>query len=123
MLCGPVLRGGTENSPLLLCAQVILWPMSVTVLHNGQRKKVKTSPSSTVQFIADEAARAFQLDPALCELQHNRKILDKGQLFRFSGVSNNATLDLLISNNVKSGGEVKIALTAEDLGSRTAVFR
>jgi hypothetical protein len=98
--------------------------MSVTVLHNGQRKKIKMNPvSSTVQIIVDEAARAFQLDPAQCELQHNRKILDKGQLFRFSGVSNNATLDLLLSNNVKSGGGVKIALSAEDLGSRTATFR
>lgn len=97
--------------------------MSATILHNGQRKKIKfNSQTSTIQSLVEEAALAYELDPLQCDLVHNRKILDKGQLFRFSGVSNNATLELQVTNKSKSLKEVKIALTAEDLGSRTDVF-
>lgn len=97
--------------------------MSLSVLHNGQRKKIQINTiTSTIQTIVDDAAKAFQLDPLHCDLQHNRKTVDKGQLFRFSGISNNATVELIISNKSRGNREVKIALTVEDLGSKTATF-
>jgi hypothetical protein len=108
---------------LVSARRVVKKIMSLVVLHSGQRKKIKINPTSTVQAIVDDAARAFQLNPLHCDLQHNRRSMDKAQLFKFSGISNNATVELILSNKSIGNSEVKIALTAEDLGSRTASFR
>lgn len=99
--------------------------MSVTVLYNGIRKKIKAAPSSLIQQIVDDAVQLFGLDSSKSfDLQHNKKTVEKGQPFRFSGVSNNAILDLVESKGTKGGAaECRIALTVEGVGQMFATFR
>ena len=97
--------------------------MSLTIIYEGQRKKVKVLPSFTITQIIEEVASFFQLNPLQCLLQHNNKIIEKSQLFRFSGISNNAILNLIVIKNKINEIIYRIALSAEGIGSKTDGFK
>lgn len=99
--------------------------MSVTVLYNGQKKKIKASPISPVQQIVEEAMQLFGVSASkMFDLHHNRKPIERSQPFRFSGIPNNATLDL-VEVKAKSGqaADSRIALSAEGFGQMSGVFK
>lgn len=96
--------------------------MSLTIIYEGQRKKVKISPSSTINQIIEDVSISLNLNPLQCSLLHNNKIIERSQLFRFSGISNNATVELVISNSKIYETTYRIALSAEGIGSKTNTF-
>jgi hypothetical protein len=72
--------------------------MSLLVVYNGQRKVIKIpSPNTLVQNILVDAAQQFNVEYTKAVLQHKRTVLDNSQPFRFSGLSNNAQVDLVVS--------------------------
>ena len=99
--------------------------MSLVVIYEGQRKVVKVpTPNTLVQALIEEAALYFQVDPNRAALQHRRAVLDKSQPFRFCGLSNNAQVDLVLSNTASniSSKPCKIALGVEGGENVTATF-
>jgi hypothetical protein len=99
--------------------------MSLTVLYNGVRKKVKVTPASLVQQIVDDAILSFGLDSAITfDLQHNKKNVEKGQPFRFSGIPNNALLSLVeVKGSKGKAAESRIAVSVEGVGQMSATFK
>jgi hypothetical protein len=78
-----------------------------------------------LQTIIDQAAEAFGLDPLKCQLKHKKDTLDPSQPFRFSGVPNNAVIEIVVQdrNVVSSSANVKIGLSGDGVESTTSVFR
>lgn len=73
--------------------------MSIVVIYEGVRKVIKIpTPNTLVQYVLNDAAQQFNIDPARAYLQHKRTILENSQPFRFCGLSNNAQVDLICSN-------------------------
>ena len=100
--------------------------MSVTVRYNGTTKKLKVLPASPVQQLVDEAVQLFNLDKSgNFSLQHNKKIIDNSQPYRFAGISNNALLELVQGKEKKmnGGADTRIALSVEGVGQMSGTFR
>jgi hypothetical protein len=51
--------------------------MSVTILYNGVRKTIKTTPNTLIQQIVEEAAAFWKLDPVRCSLKHKKTAVDR----------------------------------------------
>jgi len=68
---------------------------SLTVLcPNGHRVKVSTTPNMSLLTVKEIACSKKGYDPSVVELRQRGKKLDISSTVRFSGISNNATLDL-----------------------------
>lgn len=118
------LRANISPNILLVCFSLAS-DMSVLVLHQGQRKKVQINPSAPVQSLIDEAAKLFDVNPSDCNLLHNKKPIERSQPFRFTGIAYNSTLELVVSksNSSQQDTSIRIAFTADGIGSKTSTFR
>lgn len=122
--------------------------MSVSIIFNGNRKVIKILNANTlVSNIIDDAFAAFNIELSFrqkCVLKHKRNILDQSLSWRFSNLSNNVALDLIINGTIpqnqpltakvnhseetvghitsKPTSFVKIALSVESLGSFCSSF-
>ena len=88
----------------------------------GRKETVQVSPNTTMGFVLDEVCKRRKLNPAEHVLKHQRDLLDSGQTVRFSGLSNNATLDLISQTKpvTAAHGECTVALQLESGERRTA---
>lgn len=110
----------------------------VTVLTpNGRRQNVKIQPNQTIlqvrcsiyympQFfniknhvfkILDEVCAKHSFSAANYDLIHHRRILDLSVMFRFSGLPNNAQLEMIEATKQRTEADVTVMLQLED-GSR-----
>ena len=68
--------------------------------------------------ILEECCEKFKFDPDNFDMKHHNKLLDLSQMFRFSGLPNNAQLEMVESDGKrKIVAEVILCLQLED-GSR-----
>jgi len=68
---------------------------NITVLcPNGHRVKVPTNPNMSLQAILETAAKKKGFDPSLHVLEFHKKRLDLSNTVRFSGLPNNATIEM-----------------------------
>jgi len=68
---------------------------NITVLcPNGHRVKVSTNPNMSLQAILETAAKKKGFDPSLHVLEFHKKRLDLSNTVRFSGLPNNATIEM-----------------------------
>jgi len=69
---------------------------SVTVLcPNGHRVKVSTTPNMSLQAVLETAAAKKGFNSAAQVLHHHNKRIDLSNTIRFSGIPNNATLEMV----------------------------
>ncbi|XP_072382580.1 tether containing UBX domain for GLUT4 [Diabrotica undecimpunctata] len=91
---------------------------SVCVLAlNGRRQTVKCTPNTTILQILEEVCKKQNLKPEDYDLKHHNKILDTTSTFRFSGLPNNAQLELVGATKARLETEVTLAVNLEN-GSR-----
>uniref|UniRef100_A0A6P7FGA0 Tether containing UBX domain for GLUT4 n=1 Tax=Diabrotica virgifera virgifera TaxID=50390 RepID=A0A6P7FGA0_DIAVI len=91
---------------------------SVCVLAlNGRRQTVKCTPNTTILQILEEVCKKQNLKPEDYDLKHHNKILDTTSTFRFSGLPNNAQLELVSATKARLDTEVTLAVNLEN-GSR-----
>ena len=96
--------------------------MSVVVIFEGRRKVIKiASPNTLIQDIVVESAEYFAVDSSKCVLKHKRNVIPNSQLFRFSNISNNAEVDLLVEST-QNLAPCKIAVSIQDGQSVTKVM-
>ncbi|RMX57825.1 hypothetical protein pdam_00022691 [Pocillopora damicornis] len=75
---------------------------SVVVLcPNARRQTVKVNPTTTLLQVLEEVCRKQSLSSENFSLQHQRKILDDTLPIRYTGLSNNAHLELVASQRSK----------------------
>ncbi|CRK90410.1 CLUMA_CG004151, isoform A [Clunio marinus] len=91
---------------------------SVTVLtHHGRRQAVKVEPNKTVLWILEEVCKKFDFDPNNYDLKCHNKLLDLSQMFRFAGLPNNCTLEMVEAKKKRIEQDLTICVQLED-GSR-----
>jgi hypothetical protein len=97
--------------------------MSVVVVYDGKKKPIKIAgPNVLIQDLVREAAESFSLDPAKCSFSHKRTSIPGSQLFRFSNIPNNGTVDLVYDERLRGGAPAKVAIALQDGGSIVKSF-
>jgi len=98
--------------------------MSISVSYKGLRKVIKVSPTTLMQQVLEESASKFSLDYINCSLLHKNVPVDCSQPFRFSGLSNNAQLELslITAQNKLLTAQARIALSVEGSGTSSHTF-
>uniref|UniRef100_A0A1Y9H9L5 UBX domain-containing protein n=1 Tax=Anopheles farauti TaxID=69004 RepID=A0A1Y9H9L5_9DIPT len=93
---------------------------SVTVLTvHGRRQTVKVDPNMTIMQILETVCRKYNFPQDEFDLLHHNKVLDLSTMFRFSGLPNNAQLEMAKAKRVRTEDEdVTVQLQLED-GTRT----
>ncbi|XP_053697710.1 tether containing UBX domain for GLUT4 [Sabethes cyaneus] len=91
---------------------------TVTVLTlNGRRHQVKVEPNVTILEILERVCQKFSLNVNEYDLKHHNKVLDLSTMFRFTGLPNNALLEMAPATKVRTESDVMLVLQLED-GSR-----
>lgn len=73
----------------------------VVLCPNARRQTVKVNPTTTLLQVLEEVCRKQGLPSEQFSLQHQRKILDDTLPIRYTGLSNNAHLELVASQKSK----------------------
>ncbi|KAJ8924907.1 hypothetical protein NQ315_001064 [Exocentrus adspersus] len=88
---------------------------SVCVLAlNGRRQTVKCTPNTTILQILEEVCTKQGLTPVEYDLKHHNKVLDTTTTFRFSGLPNNAQLELAPASKIRNETDITLAVNLED---------
>ncbi|XP_056649171.1 tether containing UBX domain for GLUT4 [Diorhabda sublineata] len=96
---------------------------SVCVLAlNGRRQIVKCTPNTTILQILEEVCKKQNLKSDDYDLKHHNKILDTTTTFRFSGLPNNAQLELVAATKTRLQSEVMLAVSLENGNRLTGNF-
>uniref|UniRef100_A0A1Q3F448 Putative tug ubiquitin-like domain protein n=1 Tax=Culex tarsalis TaxID=7177 RepID=A0A1Q3F448_CULTA len=91
---------------------------TVTVLTiNGRRQNVKVEPNTTVLEILEQVCTKHNFNAAEYDLKHHNKVMDLSAMFRFSGLPNNALLEMAEAKKIRTEANVQLAVQLED-GSR-----
>ncbi|RZC37472.1 tether containing UBX domain for GLUT4-like [Asbolus verrucosus] len=88
---------------------------SVSVLApNGRRQTVKCTANTTILQIIEEVCRKQGFKPEDYDIKHHNKVLDTTISFRFSGLPNNAQLELATATKARLDSEVILAINLEN---------
>ncbi|XP_058443191.1 tether containing UBX domain for GLUT4 [Malaya genurostris] len=91
---------------------------TVTVLTiNGRRQQVKVEPNLTILDILEQVCKKHNFNADEHDLKHHNKILDLSAMFRFSGLPNNALLEMVPAIKARTESDVTLVIQLED-GSR-----
>ncbi|XP_055585744.1 tether containing UBX domain for GLUT4 [Uranotaenia lowii] len=91
---------------------------AVTVLTiNGRRQNVKVEPNTTILEILETVCQKHSFNAAEYDLKHHNKVMDLSAMFRFSGLPNNAMLEMAPALKVRKEADVILVVQLED-GSR-----
>ncbi|XP_011496389.1 PREDICTED: tether containing UBX domain for GLUT4 [Ceratosolen solmsi marchali] len=87
----------------------------VTVLTpNGRRSNIKISPNSTILQVLEEVCQKYDFNPDEYDLKHYNQILDVNLIFRYSNISNNASLEMVKCKNPRKVSNVGICIQLEN---------
>nr|XP_008190607.1 PREDICTED: tether containing UBX domain for GLUT4 [Tribolium castaneum] len=77
---------------------------------NGRRQTVKCTANTTIMQIIEEVCRKQGFKPEDYDIKHHNKVLDTTISFRFSGLPNNAQLELATATKARTDSEVILGL-------------
>lgn len=96
---------------------------AVTVLApNGRRQTVKVNLNATVLQILEEVCKKQGLQPEKYDIKHHNKCLDTTTIIRFSGLPNNAQLELSEAVTERADGVVTLGIQCENGDRLTGDF-
>ncbi|CAG9818454.1 unnamed protein product [Phaedon cochleariae] len=88
---------------------------SVSVLApNGRRQTVKCTPNTTLLQVLEEVCKKQSFDAGEYDLKHHNKVLDTTTTFRFSGLPNNAQLEMAPASKLRLESEITLAVNLEN---------
>ncbi|KAK4876788.1 hypothetical protein RN001_009294 [Aquatica leii] len=86
----------------------------VVLAPNGRRQTVKVDLNATILQILEEVCRKQGLKSEEYDIKHHNKCLDTSTIIRFSGLPNNAQLELSEATRTRCDGIVTLGLQLED---------
>ncbi|KAL0117570.1 hypothetical protein PUN28_010404 [Cardiocondyla obscurior] len=92
----------------------------VVLAPNGRRQNVRVTINTTILQILEEVCQKQGYNADDYDIKHNRQILDSNQIFRFTGLPNNAQLEMVTCKKVRSTSNVTIGIQPED---KDRIFR
>ncbi|RLU23042.1 hypothetical protein DMN91_005320 [Ooceraea biroi] len=88
---------------------------AVTVLApNGRRQNVKVTINTTILQVLEEVCQKQGYSVDDYDIKHNRQILDPNTIFRFTGLPNNAQLEMVACKKARSVSNVTIGIQPEN---------
>ncbi|CAM9272979.1 unnamed protein product [Chrysoparadoxa australica] len=95
---------------------------SITVLWQGKRKPFKVGGNTLMSSVLNDACTSFGLQAGSCCLMHkkNQKMIavDLSQPFRYTGIPQNATIELKEIVKIAGKGKVEVGLRLPGVGER-----
>ncbi|KAI4471109.1 tether containing ubx domain for glut4 [Holotrichia oblita] len=85
----------------------------IVLTPNGRRQNVKVSPNTTILQIIEEVCKKHGFNSEEYDIRHHKQILDINATLRFSGLPNNAQLELCTSTRTRIESEVTIGIHLE----------
>lgn len=86
----------------------------IVLAPNGRRQNVKVTPNTTILQIMEEVCKKQGLQVDDFDVKHHNKILDVSSIIRFSGLPNNAQLELCTIKKIRSETQVTLGLQLEN---------
>ncbi|KFB41971.1 AGAP000394-PA-like protein [Anopheles sinensis] len=97
---------------------------AVTVLTvHGRRLNVKVEPNMTILEVLETVCRKYNFSPDEYGLTHHNRMLDLTTMFRFSGLPNNASLEMVQVKQARTEEDVTILLQLEDGTRPSGTFK
>lgn len=97
---------------------------TVTVLTiHGRRQNVKVEPNLTILEILEQVCQKFNFNADEYDLKHHNKIMDLSAMFRFSGLPNNALLEMVPATKVRTEAEITLVVQLEDGNRLEGIFK
>ncbi|XP_037349610.1 tether containing UBX domain for GLUT4 [Talpa occidentalis] len=92
---------------------------------NGRRHAVKVTPSTVLLQVLEDTCRRQDFNPSEYDLKFQRSVLDLSVQWRFAGLPNHATLEMVPASRGRGGPEttVRVALQLEDGPRLQGTFR
>ncbi|XP_065089080.1 tether containing UBX domain for GLUT4 [Ochlerotatus camptorhynchus] len=88
---------------------------TVTVLTiHGRRQNVKVEPNITILDILEQVCQKFNFNSIEYDLKHHNKVMDLSAMFRFSGLPNNALLEMVPVTKVRTEADIILVVQLED---------
>lgn len=88
---------------------------SVVVLTpNGRRQNVKVTPNTTILQVLEEVCQKHKYNADEYDLKHYNRILDANAILRFTGLTNNALLEMVACTKPRKKSDVMIGIQLED---------
>ncbi|CAG9771038.1 unnamed protein product [Ceutorhynchus assimilis] len=119
--CAEQLARGEDNQILFRSDNMSGASVNVLTL-NGRRQTVKCTPNTTILQIIEEVCKKQGLNPIEYDIKHHNKILDTTATFRFSGLPNNAQLELAVAVKNREEGDITLAVNLENGSRVTGIF-
>ena len=87
---------------------------SVTVLApNGRRQNVKVTPNTTILQVLEEVCKKQGFKAEEYDITHHNKALDATSIMRYTGLPNNAQLEMAAARKTRAESRVKVGLALE----------
>nr|XP_019553225.2 tether containing UBX domain for GLUT4-like [Aedes albopictus] len=88
---------------------------TVTVLTvHGRRQNVKVEPNTTLLDVLEQVCKKFNFNAPEYDLKHHNKVIDLSAMFRFSGLPNNALLEMAPATKTRTEEDIMLVMQLED---------
>nr|CAD7195332.1 unnamed protein product [Timema douglasi] len=85
----------------------------IVLAPNFRRQSVKVSPNTTILQILEEVCKKQDLNPEEYDIKHHNHVLDPSTIVRFSGLPNNAQLEMITSKKIRQESAITLGLQLE----------
>ncbi|XP_018305301.1 LOW QUALITY PROTEIN: tether containing UBX domain for GLUT4 [Mycetomoellerius zeteki] len=86
----------------------------IVLAPNGRRQNVKVTINTTILQVLEEVCQKQGYNVDDYDIKHNRQILDPNTIFRFTGLPNNAQLEMVACTKTRTTSNVTIGIQPED---------
>lgn len=85
----------------------------IVLTPNGRRQSVKVTPNTTLLQVLEEACAKHGFNSKDYDLKHHQKIMNLDNVIRFTGLPNNALLEMVAAVKVRQDTEVFLGVQIE----------
>lgn len=86
----------------------------IVLVPNGRRQKVGVTPNTTILQVIEEVCQKHGFNANDYDLKHFNKVLDSSAILRFTGLANNAQLEMVPCTKIRSTSAVVIGVQLEN---------
>lgn len=85
----------------------------IVLVPNGRRQNVAVTPNTTILQVIEEVCQKHGFNVNDYDLKHFNRVLDPNAILRFTGLANNAQLEMIPCTKVRSMSNVTIGIQLE----------
>ena len=86
----------------------------IVLMPNGHRQNIKVTPNTTILQVLEEICKKHGFSSDDYDIKHFNRVLEPNSILRFTGLSNNAQLEMIPCKKAHSNSPVTIAIQLEN---------